>query len=115
MNPKLQLLEQWGCDIKGSLPRFLNDEEFMLECITEVSKDPAFDALESHLLQNEVRQAFDAAHTLKGIISNTGLTPLCRYIVTIVEPLRGGSAAGLLPRCEELQTARQKLISLLKR
>lgn len=114
MNIKLQRLEQWGCDIPGALPRFLDDEEFMLECIEQVSEDPAFEALRKSLCENEVRKAFEAAHTLKGIIANTGLTPLYEQVVRIVEPLRGGSAEGLLERYDALEKARGELIALLQ-
>lgn len=91
MNAKLVQLERWGCDVKGALPRFLNDEEFMLECIVQVSQDPAFDELGRSIEAGKTKEAFDAAHTLKGIIANTGLTPLLVIIVAIVELLRRGS------------------------
>ena len=34
--------------------------------------------------------AFEAAHTLKGVTGNMGLTPLYDAVCTIVEPLRTG-------------------------
>ena len=39
--------------------------------------------------------AFEAAHTLKGVTGNMGLTPLYDAVCTIVEPLRTGRTGGL--------------------
>ena len=60
------------------------------------------------------RQAFECAHTLKGMLANMGLTPLYDIVVRIVEPLRAGETAGLLPACDELLAARDRLNTLLK-
>lgn len=114
MNAKLVQLERWGCDVKGALPRFLNDEEFMLECIVQVSQDPAFDELGRSIEAGKTKEAFDAAHTLKGIIANTGLTPLLVIIVAIVELLRRGSTDGLSEQYAQLMQTRQGLIQVLE-
>ena len=113
MNKKLTQLEQWGCDIHGALPRFLNDEAFMLECIQLVAEDPAFAALGEALRLKRSKEAFDAAHTLKGILANTGLTPLLALSVKIVEPLRKGDMNGLEPVYDALMDRLTQLRRLL--
>ena len=60
------------------------------------------------------RQAFECAHTLKGMLANMGLIPLYDIVVRIVEPLRAGEPAELLPVCDELLAARDRLNTLLK-
>ena len=114
MKDELVRLQQWGCDVIGSLPRFVQDEEFLMECIEEVARDPAFDTLGAQLERGELRQAFDTAHMLKGIIANTGLTPLLREIVGIVEPLRAGSDEGAAQHYTLLMSRRSELLSLLR-
>ena len=113
MNEKLALLEDWGCDISGALPRFLQDEDFMLDCIKQVAADPSFERLSSALACGDVKEAFEAAHMLKGISANTGLTPIYELAVKLVEPLRGGNAEGLEPLCLQLNAARNQLKDLL--
>ena len=113
MKQELIRLEQWGCDIEGALPRFIQDEDFLLECVVEVARDPAFEALGALLEQHDHQQAFDAAHLLKGIISNTRLTPLYHEIVEIVEPLRKGSDAGVMQHYTLLMQKRAELLALL--
>ena len=113
MNPILSRLEREGCDIQGTLPRFLEDEEFLLECITQVSVDPAFEALGHFLGDGNIADAFDAAHTLKGVLANTGLTPLYGVIVRIVEPLRAGKMDGLDQEYALLMDMLERLKQLL--
>ena len=109
MNARLETLEKCGCDIKGSLPRFLDDEDFMLECIMQVLEDPSFQTLKLRLREENIKAAFEDAHTLKGIIANTGLSPLYSIVTQIVEPLRKGDCQGLLPLAELLDEKRQEL------
>jgi hypothetical protein len=115
MNETLAALENWGCDIRGALPRFLDDEAFMLECIGQVAEDPGFEELGCYLKENRTRDAFDTAHMLKGIIANTGLTPLYEIILTIVEPLRKGNGEGLAQPYERLMDKKNQLVRLLDR
>lgn len=113
MNEKLRRLERWGCDVQGAMPRFLRDEEFMVECILQVSQDPAFESLGRYLEEQEIQKAFEAAHMLKEIIANTGLTPMDKTIERIVEPLRRGSAEGLKPWYDALIKEREQLSVLV--
>lgn len=114
MDSKLQILEENGCDITGSLPRFVDDEEFMLSCIEQVLDDDGFEDLGASLEAGETGVAFDCAHSLKGITANTGLLPLYDIVVEIVEPLRAGDPEGLMPIYEKLLSKRDKIKSMLK-
>lgn len=113
MKENLVKLQNWGCDVEGALPRLINDEDFLLECIEQVSGDPAFEALGECLEKKDAEGAFEAAHSLKGIIANTGITPLLDIIVKIVEPLRLGEAEGLEPYYKELIEKRSELLKVL--
>ena len=42
------------------------------------------------LASGDTAKAFEAAHTLKGVTGNMGLTPLYAALCTLVEPLRTG-------------------------
>ena len=113
MDQTLCRLKNWGCDIDGAMARVLNDEELLLSCIRQVAEDPCFEQLGKALKAGNAEEAFDAAHTLKGIAGNTGLTPLYALAVEIVEPLRAGHAQGLMPAYGRLLSDRDKLRQLL--
>lgn len=111
----LEELKKWGCDIDGALERFVGDEELYKTCLYTVLDDKAFAGLGEALHNNQVKEAFDHAHTLKGVLANMGLTPMYDITVQIVEPLRVGKSDGLLPIYEELLQAKDVLAGLLAR
>lgn len=87
------LLNSLGCQSPAETSaRFLNDSDFYLDVVGEMLSDSNFEALGKQLAAMDARKAFDAAHTLKGIIGNCGITPMYEWIIRIVEPLRGGNA-----------------------
>lgn len=111
----LEELKDWGCDIDGALERFVGDKELYLSCLYTVLDDKAFAGLGEALRGNRIKEAFDCAHILKGVLANLGLTPMYDVTVRLVEPLRAGNAEGLLPVYEELLETRTVLAGLLAR
>lgn len=63
--------------------------------------DQNFELLPEALRAGEMGRAFECAHTLKGMLANMGLIPLYDIVVRIVEPLRAGEPAELLPVCDD--------------
>lgn len=110
----LEELKNWGCDIDGALERFVGDEDMYKSCLYTLLGDKAFLGLGEALRANQVKEAFDYAHTLKGVIANMGLTPMYQIVVRLVEPLRKGEIENLLPIYEELLQAREILARMLK-
>lgn len=115
MEPLMEELRTWGCDVEGAMERFLEDEELYYSCLKMVSEDAALEKLAEQLKAGEAEAAFDSAHTLKGVIANVGLTPMFDIIVRLVEPLRAGQIENLLPVYEELMQANDYLKKLLEK
>lgn len=109
MDELLKRLKSEGCDVDGSMDRFLDDKDFYVSCFKEVLDDPAFEQLNSALDNKKIKEAFDAAHTLKGIILNLGITPLYEIVVHIVEPLRAGKSEGVSEYYKKLIAKRNYL------
>ncbi len=95
MNKCLLELENRGCDIKGALRRMIDDEEFLIDCIETVLNDSGYDKLKELIEEKSVQEAFNCAHSLKGIVSNVGLTPMFKVLSDIVEILRAGGLNGV--------------------
>lgn len=108
-----QALEEWGCDIEGAMDRFLDDKELYMTCLQTVITDDNFVKLGSALDEQNVPQAFDYAHTLKGVFANLGLTPMYAIVENIVEPLRAGYGSNLEVPYEDLLASNEKLKSIL--
>ena len=107
-------LKNWGCDVDGALARFIGDRELYRSCLHTAAGDQNFELLPEALRAGKMGRAFECAHTLKGMLANMGLIPLYDIVVRIVEPLRAGEPAELLPVCDELLAARDRLNTLLK-
>ena len=113
MEEVFKKLEEWGCDVEGALERFFDDKDLYMTCLEMVITDSNFDKLGVALEEKNVLEAFDCAHTLKGVFANLGLTPMFSIVVTIVEPLRGGLAYNLNENYEKLLASNEQLKCIL--
>lgn len=91
----LDQLSKWGCDVPGAMERFLDDEDLYLSCLDIFAEDENFAKLRQSLDSKNYTDAFDSAHTLKGVSGNLGLSPLYQAVVEIVEPLRSKDYSNL--------------------
>ncbi|MEG1523416.1 MAG: Hpt domain-containing protein [Clostridia bacterium] len=106
-------LKDWGCDTKSALERFVGDQSLYEECTLIFYRDKDFSALAEHLKNEDVKAAFNSAHTLKGVAANLGLTPICQIINKIVELLRNGSIDEVMPYYTELMLMRETYARLI--
>ena len=83
-------LAAYGCNIDEAMGRFLNNEAFYAKCYGKFVADKGFARLGEALQAGDVKGAFEAAHDLKGISANMGITPVYELIVGLVEVLRAG-------------------------
>ena len=110
----IERLIQWGCDVPGALPRFIDNRDFYCRMLAQVPGEENFDKLGSALADGDVKSSFDAAHTLKGVLGNMGLTPMYEEACAIVEPLRAGSLEGTRRHYDTLMLQEKKLEKLLE-
>lgn len=84
------LFEEYGANYEVTMNRFLQNEAMYLRLLNKLPADPNIQRLEKALGRGDLPDAFEAAHTLKGVAGNLGLTPLLDAVSAIVEPLRAG-------------------------
>ncbi len=53
-----------------------------------LAKEPSFEKLQTALANGNLKEAFDAAHSLKGVLGNLALTPLFNPVNEMTELLR---------------------------
>lgn len=99
-------LVAYGCNIDDAMGRFLNNEAFYAKCYGKFIEDKSFERLGENLRAGDVRASFEAAHDLKGISANMGITPVFDLVVVLVEELR----AGRMP--DNAQEKYQKLLDM---
>ena len=82
------LFEAYGGDYQATMARFLDNEAMYLKFLPKLFQDDSLHKLGDALDAGNLSDAFTAAHTLKGVAGNLGLTPLYESVCAIVEPLR---------------------------
>lgn len=79
--------ELTGGDYDAAMQRFMTESR--LEKFTRMfAEDPSYGELEASLASDNLRDAFRAAHTLKGVCLNLSFTELFQSVDEITELLR---------------------------
>jgi len=105
-------LRTWGANVDEGLGRCLNNEAFYLKLVGKGLENPSFERLKETCEAGDYDQAFDAAHSLKGMLANLALTPILRPVEQITELLRAKTSMDYAPLTGEILSARDQLISL---
>ena len=82
------IFNAYGGDNSTAMGRFFGNEGMYLRFLDMFFQDESFQQLENALDAGELKDAFAAAHTLKGVAGNMGLTPFYEAVCVIVERLR---------------------------
>lgn len=83
-----EIFAAYGMDYDATLRRFAGNTALYLRVLGMLPNDKSLEKLGAAIGSGDLDSAFEAAHTLKGIAGNLGLTPLFEAVRTIVEPLR---------------------------
>lgn len=70
------------------LGRFLGKEDFYLRMLKKFLDDKNFEGLEQTVAEKNWPEAFNYAHTVKGLCGNLGLDGIMKYVVPLTEELR---------------------------
>lgn len=93
-----------GGDYEDVLGRF-RGEERVIKFLRLFLADTSIADLRRNMAEENYKEAFRAAHTLKGVASNLGLTSMQEAASEVTEALRGGdadTAKTLMPKLDEL-------------
>ena len=110
---KNQLIAR-GVPYEEVMERFLEDEGFYFDYLHEFTRDSYLQLLEKALAEGRAVEAFHAAHTLKGLMSNLGLLSLVEVISPLVEVLRQGSLEGTEALFSSFQEAHQEFCGFIE-
>lgn len=89
----LKTLYDMGTDVSGALNRFIDNAELYKKFLRKFPEDGSFPGLMANLSEENVKDAFYYAHTLKGVAANLGFVNLTDALHPVVEDLRAGRAA----------------------
>ena len=107
--------ETIGADYKGVLNRLMS-EALVERFAGKFLDDPSFDKLGAAIQAGDVKEAFLAAHTLKGICQNLGFSNLLAPTVELTEVLRDADemAADVPALFEVVRAEYEKTVAALR-
>ena len=108
----IEKLKAFGANTEEGLGRCMGNEALYLRLVATIPAEKNFDKLKTSIESNNLDEAFDAVHALKGVLGNLALTPMFDMAVKITEPLRNRTAMDDSGMVSELLNLRDKLSEL---
>ena len=108
----IESLKEAGANVEEGLARCLGKEDFYLKMVNMALSNQNFELLESPLKEKNFDKAFELSHSLKGVIGNVSLAPLCNLICTLTENLRSHKDDDNSTLYEQIVAERKKFLSL---
>lgn len=112
--PTIEDLKNYGANTDEALSRLMGNESFYLMLIPKVFDDKNFEALSSGIAEGNLDKAFEAAHSLKGVLGNLELTPILKPVIEITELLRHREQIDYTPYLEEIFKQKETLMKLFE-
>ncbi|MDO4542086.1 MAG: Hpt domain-containing protein [Bacillota bacterium] len=106
---------EYGIDYETTMERFLNNKDTYLRLLKMFFADDNLAKLSQALAAGNLDAAFEAAHTLKGVCGNLGLSPMYDKICDIVEPLRRKEDRNYIEQFLGIEAEFKKLEELCKK
>ncbi|MDO4420651.1 MAG: Hpt domain-containing protein [Eubacteriales bacterium] len=110
----IEALKQLGCNTDDGLTRCMGNEAFYFKLIGRVVDDKNFQALEDAVAAKDLDAAFDAAHSLKGVLGNLALTPIYEPVYEITELLRERKDTDYSEYLKTISEKRSELSALIE-
>lgn len=107
-------LQECGVNLEAALKRMKGNKKTYKLFLIEFFEDTDFADLKTSLDDEQVEDAFEYAHGLKGIAANLGLDNVYGPLSELVEILRIGSMEGAQEKYQEVSRACDEIKMLLK-
>lgn len=108
----IQDLKDFGANTDEGLARCINNEDFYMKMVRMAVNDGGYASLAAALEKKDLKAAFEAAHSLKGILGNLALTPMFEPASEMTELLRAGKDIDYTPYLEEIMKQHAKLVKI---
>ncbi len=109
----IENLRSYGANVDEGIKRCVNNEEFYLEMVNKALSDPYFDRLVRSVGENNLDDAFEVAHALKGVLGNLELTPIFEPVSEMVELLRNRTDTDYTSYLDKIKEKKDELVNLI--
>lgn len=104
-----------GVEIESALERFMDNDEMLKKFLKKFMDDKNFEKLFCAMDSKDYEEAFEAAHTLKGVCGNLSLQELNQFVCKEVEYLRAKEYEMAEKYIPELKEAYEEAIEKIKK
>ncbi len=101
-------LKEYGANVQEGIDRCAGMPDFYLRLAERVKQEKGFEKLESAIKEKRLKDGFEAAHALKGVLGNLALTPMYEPIREITELLRVETDTDYMPLLNEILEQKRK-------
>ena len=108
----IEKLRNYGANVDEGLSRCLGNEDFYLKMVNMALQEVNFDKLRDAVAADDKDAAFEAVHSLKGVLGNLALTPIYEPAVEMTELLRARKDADYDALLQIILTQRDKLAAM---
>ena len=108
----IEKLKTLGADTDTGLERCMGSEMLYLRLASMLKDEKSFGKLRDTLEAGDLDGAFEAAHSLKGVIGNLAFTHMFEVASSLTEHLRAREEMDYTPYLEEILQFRQSLEEL---
>jgi len=105
-------LKEYGANVEEGLSRCMGQEAFYLKLVNMALQEASFDKLKDAIAAGDKDAAFEAAHSLKGVLGNLALTPIFQPASEMTELLRARKDADYDTLLQTILAERDKLIAM---
>lgn len=105
-------LREFGANTEEGLGRCMNNEAFYLRLVNMALDDDGFAKLSDAVAADDREAGFEAAHALKGVLSNLALTPIYDPVYEMTELLRVKADADYPALLADVLAKRDELVAL---
>ena len=106
----IESLKAFGANTEEGLARCMGNQALYLKLVGVMLADKNFDKLRSAIEAENLDEAFEAAHALKGALGNLALTPLYEKAASLTEFLRNRAEADYGGLVSDLLASRDSLL-----
>ncbi|MCL1855435.1 MAG: Hpt domain-containing protein [Clostridia bacterium] len=109
----LRKLTDFGMDVTGTMARFGGNEALMMRFLLGFPKDQTMGSLRDAMASGDREAQKVAAHSLKGLSGNLGLTPVFEASTAMMNALRASEDTDVTGLYEALDQAYQAAIDMI--
>lgn len=110
----LDRMEQLGVDVKGSVERFVGNEDLYIKFLKKFPTDPNYEKTEQAWSEQNFKDLLEYSHAMKGLTGNLGLAVMYDALCDMVSDLRAEEHGRLAEQMETIRQNYRAVCDLLK-